>query len=255
MNPCARCGQTHRTRFDTSACTGHISTGERAGAPCTKSPIEGGTVCASHGGRAPNVRAAANARLAHAEATRQVATLGLPVDISPTEALLAEVQWTAGHVQWLRGKVQELDQQVTHFTTPEGEEDEVEFFSHHPNHARHGMVWGTTQVVDKRSGDSPGVDTTQAAAPSIWYELYAREREHLVKVCAAALRAGVEERRVRLAEAQGDLVVALLRRVLDALYAALLAAGLTNTQLHDAWTAAVADVVPREIRALAAGGA
>lgn len=32
---------------------------------------------------------------------------------------------------------------------------------------KHELTWGTTQVVDKESGESPGVDTTEAAAPSI----------------------------------------------------------------------------------------
>lgn len=40
-------------------CTAHTS----AGNPCRKAPILGGTVCGTHGGRAPHVRAAANARV------------------------------------------------------------------------------------------------------------------------------------------------------------------------------------------------
>jgi hypothetical protein len=44
-------------------CTG---TSSRTGQPCRRAPIRGGTVCASHGGLAPHVRAAAAARLANA---------------------------------------------------------------------------------------------------------------------------------------------------------------------------------------------
>jgi hypothetical protein len=44
-------------------CTG---TSSKTGQPCRRAPIRGGTVCASHGGLAPHVRAAAAARLANA---------------------------------------------------------------------------------------------------------------------------------------------------------------------------------------------
>jgi hypothetical protein len=236
MTPCAQCGQVH------TGCTGHKKNEPGAGGPCRR-PCKPGEVCMSHGGRAPQVKAARARREAEAEAARQVATLGLPIDVSPTEALLQEVQWTAGHVHWLRQKVAELTDQVTGFTAPEGSEDEAEFFSHHPNHSRHGLVWGTTRITDKGSGPAPGLDTVESSAPSVWYELYVRERAHLVLVCSAALKAGVEERRVRLAESQGDLVATAIRRILDAL-------GLTEAQ-----QALVGTVVPRELRLIAGGTA
>lgn len=222
MTPtCEKCGQPH------PGCTGHTKNGPRAGQPCAR-PCKPGETCNSHGGAAPQVRAARLRRAQEAEAARQVATLGLPVDITPTDALLQEVQWTAGHVQWLRIKVQEQDEQA--------------------------LVWGMTAESEKDS-DKNGRETsfTMSATASIWYELYAKERAHLVAVCSAALKAGVEERKVRLAESQGDLVVAVIRRILDGLYAALLTAGLTTDQLADAWQTAIADVVPRELRAIANG--
>ena len=43
-------------------CTAHKSNGE----PCGRPPIRGGSVCATHGGSAPQVRKAANLRLAAA---------------------------------------------------------------------------------------------------------------------------------------------------------------------------------------------
>jgi hypothetical protein len=177
----------------------------------------------SHGGRAPQVKAARARREAEAEAARQVATLGLPIDVSPTEALLQEVQWTAGHVHWLRGKVAELEEQ---------------------DQGQHALVWGITQTGEKLSTEK-GLETTttQSSGPSVWYELYAKERAHLVMVCSAALKAGVEERRVRLAESQGDLVATAIRRILDAL-------GLTEAQ-----QALVGTVVPRELRLIAGGTA
>jgi hypothetical protein len=235
-DPCAQCGQVH------PGCRGHKKNEPDKGKPCRR-PCLKGEVCRAHGGGAPQVKAARARRDVEREAARQVATLGLPIDVSPTEALLQEVQWTAGHVHWLRQKVAELEEQVTGFTAPEGQEDEAEFFSHHPNHSRHGLVWGTTRITDKRSGAEPGIDTVESSGPSVWYELYTRERAHLVMVCSAALKAGVEERRVRLAESQGDLVATAIRRILDAL-------GLTEAQ-----QALVGTVVPRELRLIAGGAA
>lgn len=213
------------------------ATAKRTGTRCARYAIEGGTVCRVHGGAAPAVRAAAARRVAEAKAAAAVATLGLPVDITPTEALLQEVQWTAGHVKWLRGKVQELGTDLADRPDPE-----------------HPLVWGTTKRTDKNATGFPGINTETAATSSIWYDLYAKERAHLVTVCAAALKAGVEERRVRLAEDQGELVSQALRRILDGLLAALVAAGMAE-QMRTVWADAVSTIVPRELRAIAGGAA
>jgi hypothetical protein len=189
-------------------------TGER----CRRPPIAGGTVCRVHGGAAGSVKAAAAKRQAEAAAAaelgRAMVTLGLPVDVDPAKALLDEIAVTYGHVQWLRGKVQEL-----------GAED---------------LVWGRTQT-DQGVGPQGPVDTaTEKAAPNVWYQLYMTEREHLVKVSAAALRAGIEERRIKIAEDQGELVASVLQRILSAL------------NLSPEQWAEVPVIVPRELRALAA---
>lgn len=237
MSPakCRRCKRPHVTRTGAPACTGHISSGPRKGEPCANPPLRGADVCRYHGGAAGQVRAAAAARAQEAAAAAVVHTLGLQVDISPTEALLEEVRWTAGHVHWLRGKVQELHDDRTHVVGPDGTWEAQEVDGASP------LVWGTTKVAAKGSGQFPGTDTVQTAAPSVWYQLYARERQHLVAVCAAALKAGVEERRVRLAEQQGDLVAEAIRRILDAL-------NLTPEQ-----QTLVSTVVPAQLRLIAGG--
>ena len=146
---------------------------------------------------------------------KAVRTLGLPIDVDPGKALLDEIHWTAGHVAWLRDKVQEL------------KDDD--------------LVWGRTQT-DTGIGPQGPVDTvTEKADPNVWYQLYLKEREHLAKVCALALRAGIEERKVKLAESQGLLVADVIRRILGAL-------GLSPEQQR-----LVPEIVPRELRALAAG--
>jgi hypothetical protein len=142
-----------------------------------------------HGGGAPQVRAAAERRLAAEEARLAVVTYGLPRDIDPADALLEEVCRTAGHVAWLEQRVREL--------SPEE------------------IVWGRAEEVEKGSSEFPGTDTTQRAAPNVWVVLYREERKHLVDVCATAIKIGIEERRVRLAERQGALLADVIRRLLE----------------------------------------
>jgi hypothetical protein len=162
--------------------------------------------CHFHGGSSPNGRKHATGLAAR----KAVETYGLPRDISPTDALLEEVRYTAGHVAWLRGKVAALEER--------------------------DLVWGVTEQVDKQASEFAGTDTTEAAVPNVWLELYMRERKHLVDVTKAAISVGIEERRVRLAEAQGAVVAEVIRRILGRL------------ELSDAQSALVPRVVPEELR-------
>ena len=144
------------------------------------------------------------------QAEEAVRTYGLRRDISATDALLEEVQWTAGHVAWLREQVQALEATA--------------------------LTWGVTEETDVQATERPGTDTTRAAAVNMWLELYQRERKHLVDVCKAAITAGLDERRVRLAEAQGAVVAEVIRRILGRL------------SLSDEQAGMVPLVVPEELR-------
>lgn len=53
----------------------------------------------------------------------------------------------------------------------------------------------------------------QTVRPSVWLDLYHREHRHLMAVCAAAIKAGVEERWVRLVQSQGALVAGASRAI------------------------------------------
>ncbi len=120
-------------------------------------------------------------------ARKAVVTFGLPRDISAIDALMEEVRWTAGHVAWLREQVQALEADA--------------------------LTWGIREQSEKNATEFTGTDTTYAAMPNIWLELYYRERKHLVEVTKAAIAAGIEERRVRLEEAKGQLVAEIIRRI------------------------------------------
>jgi hypothetical protein len=207
LKRCARCGQPH------TRCAGHVKNGPRKGQPCMRHPKRGATVCRQCGGNAPQVIAAAERRVELEEAAKAVVTYGLPIDISPTEALLEEVRWTAGHVAWLRQRVQETEQQQL-------------------------TVGVAGQRIDPGGGKTVKIKT----APNVWLDLYAAERRHLVDVCAAALRAGIEERQIRLAERHGQLMEVFIRGVL------------ADLRLTPAQEALVPTVVPARLRELIAGG-
>lgn len=105
--------------------------------------------------------------------------LGDPIEVDPGVALLQEIHRSAGHVAWLAAKVQSLREEE--------------------------MVWGEKAVVDEESYGDDGRNYTikrseKRAEISKWYDIYEKERRHLASISTAALKAGVEERRVRLAE-------------------------------------------------------
>ncbi len=190
-------------------CNGH----RKDGSPCSGPAVRGADKCRMHLGRkAGPVIAEA---LAEEAARKAVITFGLPRDISPTDALLEEVRWTAGHVAWLREQVQALEAEA--------------------------LTWGKTEQADIQASEFGGTNTTYAAKPNLWLELYYRERRHLVDVTKAAITAGIEERRVRLEEAKGQLVAGIIRKItgrlgLSAEQAAILP-GIASEELRKAATA------------------
>lgn len=150
--------------------------------------------CKWHGGATPNQVKNAERQMAQVAAV----TYGAPREVDPAVWLLEEVARTAGIVDWLAGRIREL--------------------------APDALVQGVREI---RSKIGPAIDgaeraelervTTVAQVPSVWLDLYLRERKHLVAVCRDTLAAGVQERQVRIAEETGMLLVSVLRGVLDEL--------------------------------------
>lgn len=167
--------------------------------------------CKRHGGSTPT-----HALHAQREIARQaVATYGLPREIDPRDALLEEVYRTAGIVDWLTERIRALDPDA--------------------------LTWGTvSKKVDKQPGKEAGVEAVQKATINVWVEMHQRERRHLREVCRDAIAAGIEERRVKLAEQQGAMLAGAVRGILHDL-------GLSEQQ----W-ALVPEIVPRHLRALSA---
>lgn len=139
-----------------------------------------------HGGASPQARTAASRRRAEAD---WAVSFGTPAEGGdPSQTVLDEIRWAAGHVAWLRQRVQE--------TEPEA------------------LVWGVESEVDKGSGEFPGVDVTTSARSNAWVRLYGEERDRLIRMCKIAHDMGIAERHVELAERVGGLMADLLGGVL-----------------------------------------
>lgn len=126
--------------------------------------------CKWHGGNSPSHIKSAESEMVRERMAAESSLYGRKRDIGPHEALIEEVQRTAGHVQWLHEKIQRF----------ESESDLVQ--------------------------DTP----KDGMKESEWIVMYQNERKMLVSVCNTAIRAGIAERTVRIAEDQGKLIAQLL---------------------------------------------
>ena len=155
--------------------------------------------CKRHGGSTPTHERAAKMELARRECDR----LGIPIEVDPTEALLHEVWETAGNVEFYRMLVQQLpthpeDDEITGYT------DDMK-----PIYKRgEPGIYGRTYHVSSAP--------TGEAKRHILVQMYDDERKHLVEVAGAAIRLGIEKRRVDLEE---NRAVEVFRAVTQALTA------------------------------------
>jgi hypothetical protein len=161
--------------------------------------------CKRHGGATESHQRAAALEIARQECE----VLGIPIETTPAEALIREVWEASGNVAFYRRLVQELP---THpegriYVPPDGDEGKG--------------YWGDGKVgVYGPTYHVSGIPTGEAK-PHVLVVLYNDERKRLVDAASAALKAGVEERRVRIAEADAE-------RIMDAQMKAFAAMGLAD---------------------------
>ena len=176
-----------RARQATERCTGTT----RNGTSCKRRPGYGTAhpgvgPCVDHEGNRNGIQAPALAE-ASAEGRRVIERsrfYGVPLDVSPTEALLGEVKRAAGIVLWLSEKLGELP-------------DELPEMSQVHEFDKGGTVYATDRAE--------------------WLRLYLAERQHLARVSKLAIDAGIAQEQVRLARAQAGIVVYAIRTVLEQL--------------------------------------
>lgn len=212
---CQLCGEVHVVRLrglpqpHLNPCNGHVkfervegkSTAPRVPLekwrPCSKSANLGASTCHKHGATAKHVAAKAKKRIERAKLEALMVTLGEPVEgMDTVERVEERIAARHGHVRWLLARVRDME--------PEA------------------LVWGTTKTVrgDVVVGTGPGASLdkattdTEEAKPSVWYALYREASLDFEKLCVAAIAAGLEQRRVELAERDSDIWVRMIDGVL-----------------------------------------
>ena len=167
---------------------GKVGTGNPRQAAYCKRPPGWGTDhpgagrCKFHGGAAPDYAK----RAEKISADQLMRRYGLPRNVDPHTALLEELARSAGHVEWLRAQVAELEHD--------------------------GVRSAQTQMIGPVGGAH---DAWPEYRPNVWIEMYNRERSHLAKVAKLCIDVGIEERRVRMAEQQGQLLAGVIKAILS----------------------------------------
>lgn len=163
----------------------------RDGKPCGQWAVKGLQVCRMHGAGSPQSKAKRARLEQEAKAAKAAARLTIAVETDPSQALLDAVNSAAGEVAYWAAEV-----------------DKVQ--AEHPRQ----LTMGVTRV-EQGTRDRAQVDVkTIETVPHIAYRMWVDARERLVRYATAALRAGVEERRVRVAEEQGAQLAAVIRAIL-----------------------------------------
>jgi hypothetical protein len=177
----------------------HICGAVRFGKTCGQ-PAGLGTVhygygtCKWHGGCLPNHIAAA----AKEEAMVYVmSVMGPAIDIDPMEALLTCVRITAGEVAYATIKIEDLTEDEALITPVE-----------HVSHDATGGEKAESYEEEK---------TSNVAQLNIWIATRASCMDRLARYSKMALDAGIEAKKVALAEMAGDGLAAMLQEVLGAL--------------------------------------
>jgi hypothetical protein len=155
--------------------------------------------CKWHTGNSPNARR-------HAERVRAeqaLASLGVPIQTDPQQALLEQVWEAYGNVAFLREAVRQLQlpgaiAQAAADAAASGEPATTA-----PGDAEAVRVYGPDHLGDAR--------------PHVLVEMYGEERDRLAKVCKLAIDAGIAQRHLDLVERMADPIVAVVMAALEGL--------------------------------------
>ena len=193
----------------------HCTANKTNGDPCPNWAMRGTNVCSSHGGRAPQVQAAAQERLAVEAA---VARFALDLDGTPLDEItLREIRRSSAMVCHLAGLVNGL--------------------------SKEDLRWGLTGRDIRPSaqpGGQPAIQVQQRAQIHPFVRMLDDERRQLRDWLESAHRCGIEERRMRLAELEGSLIAKVIGAILND----------PELEMRPEQRAKFGSVVPRHLRAL-----
>lgn len=203
-----------RSGWDPAKCQGFSKSTQKQ---CNSYPVHGLTVCCVHGGSSKRAKTAVTRNLEQEKLTRIARRLGIPhTNLDPALALLDLVASKAGEVEWLRHQVELLE--------TEGE-----------------LWWGDTKVSDKDTPLGTMHETTEEARQHTVYTLLHKAQDQLARYASETLKAGVDERQVRIAERTREQFESVITASLPAI-------GATPEQMQTAATE-----IPRILRSLAGG--
>lgn len=170
---------------DSIRCTAKSKqTGER----CRAARVPGATVCHWHGGKGGRLRKKIERTREQEEMQKTIEVLGGRRDIHPADALIELVQTKAAEVEYWKARLSELQPDM--------------------------LTWGRTK---HERGIDKGLEVdmvTKESRPHIILTLLHKAQDDLARFSAAALKAGVDEARLRIAETQAAWAIELIRQAL-----------------------------------------
>lgn len=193
--PCPTCQQPHLDYLGRPGCHSHASGGfgpgarpERKGQPCRGLRMRGQVVCQKHGGKAPQNLAAAARRIEEQGAhMRLSAYMADAPDADPGEVILDLIAKGFAKVKFWRARVAELEDQGV------------------------DLEWG---IVRRATGGKDKGDTYEARPHLALTELRHAEQD-LRTLCIDALRVGLKQREIDIAERHGEAILRVLDGILN----------------------------------------
>lgn len=167
---------------------------KKSGSQCGNYPLKGGAkTCRFHGSSNRRSKTAAARNLETEKAQRLANRLGAPIKLDdPSKYILDLIATKAGEVEWLRHQVELL------------EDDEV-------------LWWGKVKQTVKSTPLGDELSVEEAAQQHIIYTLLHKAQDQLARYASDALKAGVEERQVKILEDTGKQFMSVIQAVLDGL--------------------------------------
>lgn len=209
---CDRCDEKHvrherragaEVWFET--CRGHRTNG----LPCKKYPVTHTRVCERHGGSAPQVKATASRKAIEDDIRKTLASELVRANpetlrTDPIQGLMWEVAMSAQAVEWLALQMGDLN-------VPRPNEGDG------PMRGIIGVNDDGTPRFAQPASQLWGPDRQGSLTTHVLYQMWCEERDRHARMCALAIKAGVSERMVAIAESQGIQIVSVIAFALDSM--------------------------------------